>query len=74
MSEKLSADDQVLADALGRVISELREEWRREMLAVAAEARGVVLEVKLASAEALLERHDAQGVERLRAISGGKRD
>jgi hypothetical protein len=70
----LSRADQALAESLGVIVAQLREEWRREMLAVAAEARAVIAEVRAVALEVALERHDPQVAARLRAIGGGRRD
>jgi hypothetical protein len=70
----LSAADQVLADALGRVIAELRAEWQRDLEVIRAEAKAAITEIRLVATELLLERHAPPDViERLRIV-GGRRD
>jgi hypothetical protein len=60
--------DEVLADALGMICAQMREEWRKEMQLMAAEARAVIAEVKLVAAEAALEEHAPEKAAKLRAV------
>ena len=72
----LSEAQSVLAESLGVIIAELREEWReesrKELERIASEARAVIAEVKAACAEALLEKHAPEAAARLKAIAGGR--
>ena len=67
------AADDVLVDALGSVIAEMRAEWQRDLELIRNEARATIAEFKTMMLEALLAQHAPDAVERLRAIDGGRR-
>lgn len=66
----LSKANAVLADALGVVIAELKQQWQQEKQVIVAEAKAAVLEVKNAALEIRFERHDPEKVARLRVVEG----
>jgi hypothetical protein len=73
MPENQPMPDEVLADCLGRVVAELREEWRKELERISAEARLAVSEIRATALEILLEQDAPEKVARLRAVKGGGR-
>jgi len=66
------AADDVLVDALGSVIAEMRAEWQRDLELIRNEARATIAEFKATMLEAELARHDPAAAAKLRSISGGR--
>ena len=60
----------MLADALGVIVAQIRDEWRKEMGRLTAETRAVIAEIRAAAIEALLEQQAPEKAARLRAIGG----
>jgi len=66
------AGDQVLIDVLAEVAAQCREEWKKQLAQIEAEARASIAEFKASLLEAVLAERDPAAAAKLRSITGGR--